>query len=82
MIGPDTVNTMPPATLKATLDHGTAASTIESGLAESRVVFDQLRRADIDIDAVTDQLLTGGVKLFAQSFDDLLADISRKRAQT
>jgi len=79
LIGPETVNTMPPATIEVTLDHGVAALTIEAGLDEARSTFDRLRDAGIYIDAVTDKLLTDGVDLFARSFDDLLADIAHKR---
>lgn len=78
LIGPDTVNTMPPQTIEATLDHGQAATTITSGLIEARTLFSRLADLDIDIDSVTEQLRREGVELFAASFEELLNSLRAK----
>lgn len=80
LIGPNTVNTLPPATLDALRDHGVAAQTIEQNVDEARRVMAALREGGIDMEAVTDRLLTEGVRAFADSFDKLLADVAAKRA--
>jgi transaldolase len=79
LIGPNTVNTIPPATLAAIRDHGTAQRTIDRDPAEAEQVMSSLAEAGIDFDAVTAQLLTNGVKAFADSFDTLMGDIDAKR---
>ena len=79
LIGPDTVNTLPPATLDAFRDHGTVARTIDQGVDEARATMATLKEAGIDIDAVTQQLEDEGVASFAKSFDDLLAGVEAKR---
>jgi transaldolase len=79
LIGPDTVNTLPPATLEAFLDHGTVRRTIDEGLDEARATIAALAAAGIDLDAATRQLEEEGVDLFAKSFDDLLAGVEAKR---
>ncbi len=81
LIGPDTVNTLPPATLEAFLDHGTVARTIDQGVDEARATLAALAEAGIDIDAVTRQLEEEGVDLFAKSFDDLLTGVEGKRKE-
>ncbi len=81
LIGPHTVNTMPPNTIEATLDHGRAESTIEGGLASAKATMQALAAAGVDLDAVTDDLLTDGVKLFADSFDQLIANLAAKRRE-
>ncbi len=78
LIGTDTVNTMPPATLEAFKDHGTAAVTIEQDVEQARLSLAMLRDRGIDLDAITDQLERDGVKLFADSFSTLLASIEKK----
>ena len=79
LIGADTVNTMPDATLEAFLDHGKASDSIEQDVEESRDVIYQLEKAGISMDAVTTNLMHEGVKAFADSFDLLLDDIAAKR---
>jgi len=79
LIGPDTVNTLPPATITAFQDHGTVRRTIDEGVDEARATMAALKEAGIDIDAVTQQLEDEGVSLFAKSFDDLLAGVEEKR---
>jgi len=81
LIGPDTVNTIPPVTLNAYRDHGKPASTLEEGLEEARGVFEQLNDLGIDVPEVMDRLLEDGVKSFADSYDALLAEISKKRTR-
>ena len=70
LIGPDTVDTMPPATIAAFLDHGVVAGdTVKADYEGAHSVMEQLADAGIDMDAVTQQLLDDGVKLFAASYD-------------
>lgn len=78
LIGPDTVNTVPPATYKAFKEHGTAALTLTEGLAEAKQHLAALDLLQIDSEQVTDQLEKDGVKLFADSFNDLLNTIESK----
>lgn len=78
LIGPDTVNTLPPQTLEAFLDHGIVAATIEQGVDEAEVHMEMLREVGIDLDAVTDQLLIEGVEKFVQPFAALMGSIEAK----
>jgi transaldolase len=79
LIGPDTVNTLPPATIEAFRDHGKVALTIEKDLEAARETFRRLAEAGIDLDAVTLKLQQDGVRLFAESYDQLIAAVERKR---
>lgn len=81
LIGPNTVNTMPPETLSAALDHGRTDVTIDRDLDAARAAITRLREVGIDLKAVTDQLTVEGVKAFAKSFDELLMNLSAKRAR-
>jgi transaldolase len=82
VVGADTVNTMPPATLDALLDHGVVkADTIHTGVAEGKAAIDALAAKGISLKAVTDQLVAEGVKSFAKSFEDMLAAITGKSDQ-
>ncbi len=78
LIGPDTVNTVPPAAYKAFKEHGTAALTLEHGLSDAEQHLAALDALHIDMKNVTDQLEKDGVKLFADSFNDLLNAIESK----
>lgn len=79
LIGPQTVNTLPPATVDAFRDHGTAASRLETpGFAEELAA---LARAGIELAAVTQQLENEGVDLFSDSFRQLLAHLEEKRGK-
>ena len=78
LIGPHTVNTMPPATLDAFRDHGQAALTIEADLAGASQVMAELAALDISLDDVTRTLEVDGVKAFADAFASLLATIERR----
>lgn len=78
LIGRETVNTVPPATYKAFLDHGTPAITLEEGIKEAPALLAQLAQAGIDLGAATQQLEDEGVKSFDKSFQTLLAAIDSK----
>src|SRR5580658_5598214 len=79
LIGPDTVNTIPVATMDAFRDHGKIADTIEENVADAQRVLGDLGRAGISLDAVTDKLVEEGVRLFADAADKLLAAVAGKR---
>jgi len=72
LIGPETINTLPDATLAAFRDHGRAALTLEQDLEDARSVFASLGRMGILMGDVGEELQKDGVKLFQKSFDDLL----------
>ncbi len=82
LVGPDTVDTMPPATLVAYKDHGNPEPRLEKDLDGARRVIDQLAEAGIGMDAVTKKLGQDGVASFAKSFDSLIAVVERRRLQT
>lgn len=75
LIGPDTVNTIPPATWDAFRDHGTVAQTLTEGVDEARQTLADLASASISLDAATDQLLAEAVKLFVDPFDKMIAAV-------
>jgi transaldolase / glucose-6-phosphate isomerase len=77
LIGPDTVNTIPPATFDAFRDHGVPKASLEQNVDEAASVMDDLARAGISMTAATDQLTDEGVKLFADAFDKLLAAVEK-----
>jgi transaldolase len=79
LIGPCTVDTMPPATLSAYMDHGTVSETLETKVDEAQAQLERLRKAGIDMDAVTRQLQDDGVAAFANSFESLIDGIAQKR---
>src|SRR5712671_6175218 len=79
MIGPDTVDTIPPATFDAFRDHGKARSTLEENLAAAENMMAKLSQFGISLDEVTTKLTSEGVKLFADAFDELLAAAEKKR---
>jgi transaldolase/glucose-6-phosphate isomerase len=81
LIGPDTVNTMPIATMDAFRDHGKLADTIEANVADAQRVLGDLGRAGISLDAVTDKLVEDGVRLFADAADKLFAAVAEKRGK-
>ena len=78
LIGPQTVNTLPPATLAAWLDHGSMRPSVTLGLDEARASLEQLEPLGIDLNAVTDELQDDGVTSFATSFEQLLEAIANK----
>jgi transaldolase len=78
LIGPDTVNTVPPATYLAILNHGTPALTVERDLDEARSGLRALKEAGIDMTWVLRKLEEDGVAAFEKSFDSLYANIQKK----
>lgn len=81
LIGPETVNTMPPDTIEAFRDHGKVANTLEADVDEAYTVLDNLAELNIDLDQVTENLQDDGVDKFKDSFDDLLDEIESKRKE-
>jgi transaldolase/glucose-6-phosphate isomerase len=79
LIGPDTVNTLPPETLDAFRAHGQPRVTLTLGLEEARRQLQELAALGISLQAATDQLLKEAVKKFADPFDKLLKAIDLKR---
>ena len=79
LIGPDTVNTVPPETLDAYRDHGKTRASLEENVDAAEAQLKTLDRLGIDIDSVTTKLTEEGVQLFAEAFDDLLAAVENKR---
>lgn len=82
LIGADTVNTMPEATLKAFRDHGVPKSTIENDIEGARAVMAKLDELDISIAEVTDKLQLDAVRLFEEPFNKLLGEIETQREAT
>ena len=80
LVGPDTVNTMPPVTLDAFRDHGITRRTVDADLAAADQLLADLAALGIDLDAVTDRLLVEGLASFQKSFDTLIAGIDAKTA--
>ena len=78
LIGPDTVNTMPDATLDAFEDHGTVARTIDADPAAARAVLAAIEAAGVDLDDVGRRLEDEGVAAFEKSFDELLDTLGTK----
>lgn len=79
LIGKDTVDTLPPATLEAFMDHGTPAATVTQDVDGARDALAGLASAGVSLDSVTDDLLAAGVASFTGSFEELLGDIRSKR---
>ncbi len=80
LIGPDTVNTMPEATLEAFEAHGTVAATVEQGADEADELFEQLAALGVDLDDVAAVLEVEGIDSFAKAFDGLIATLEEKVA--
>jgi transaldolase len=81
LIGPHTVNTVPPHTLQAVMDHGTVTLTLEAGVDEAHDQLARLSKLGVDLDEITQQLLEDGVASFAKSFASLMESIARKQEQ-
>ena len=81
LIGPDTVNTLPPETVKAFIDHGLAAETLARDLDGARRQIKRLAELGIDFEAVTRRLQEEGVAAFAKPFQALLESIATKLKQ-
>jgi transaldolase/glucose-6-phosphate isomerase len=81
LIGPDTVNTMPPATVDAFRDHGRLRNSLTEDVAGAQKVMDDLAKGGISIKEVTTKLTADGVKLFADAFHKLLAVVEKSVEQ-
>ena len=79
LIGPDTVNTMPPATIEAFRDHGRVADKIKTDLAGAQNTINALPALGVDLEASMKQLQREGVKSFIVSFDSLMNVVASKR---
>jgi transaldolase len=80
LIGPDTVNTIPPATMKAFRDHGRVrGDTVQENLPEADAQLQALAKLGIDLKAITDKLQVDGVVAFASAYDRVLGALEKKR---
>jgi transaldolase/glucose-6-phosphate isomerase len=80
LIGADTVNTIPPATLDGFRDHGTARASLTENPREAAAILAEAERLGLDLPGVTDALVLDGVRLFAEAFDKLLGAVAARRA--
>jgi transaldolase/glucose-6-phosphate isomerase len=78
LIGPDTVNTVPPETLAAFRDHGRASATLEARVDEAEAILARLETAGISLKAVTDELLIDGLKKFVDPFQKLMSTVEQR----
>lgn len=79
LIGPHTINTIPPATLNAFRDHGRVQPTLEAGEQDAENALARLAKLGIDLGAITEKLLADGIIAFIRSLDELLASLKQKR---
>ena len=80
LIGPNTVNTVPPATLDAFRDHGTPRDSLEQNIEDAKHVLAELEKSGISLDAIAAELVRDGVRLFADAADKLYGAVAHKRA--
>jgi transaldolase len=80
LIGPDTVNTMPEETIRAYQDHGLPEPRLERELDGARKLFDELARAGVDYEDLTETLEREGVEKFSAAFDELIAALDAKQS--
>jgi transaldolase / glucose-6-phosphate isomerase len=80
LIGPNTINTVPPATLDAFRDHGKPRDSLEENIEDARSVLEEFARSGISLDAITAELVKDGVQLFADAADKLYGAVAHKRA--
>lgn len=78
LIGPDTVDTMPPATIGAFADHGVVERTVDRKFAAAEGLLKEIEAAGISLKEVTDKLLVDGIASFQKSFDELIAGLESK----
>ena len=78
LIGPDSVNTMPPQTIDAFRDHGVVARTVDASVEDATATIDALAKHGISIDDVTSKLLADGITSFQKSYDSLIAGLQTK----
>ena len=81
LIGPNTVNTLPDATLDAFAAHGTLARTVDADIADAQRMWEQLAVVGVDMEDVADQLEREGVSSFQKSFDELITALEAKAAE-
>ncbi len=81
LIGPQTINTLPMATLEAYRDHGDPAERLEEGIDEAREVIDRLPEVGIDLDAVTAKLVEEGIEKFNQPYDELIETLEQAASE-
>ncbi len=81
LIGPDTVNTLPDATIDAFVDHGTLARTVDVGIDEAERVWHGLRAVGLDLDDIASTLEREGVSSFQKSFTELLDALTTKATE-
>jgi transaldolase len=80
LIGPNTINTVPPETLEAFLDHGTVERTLDQDIDVARVQLEHLKKLGVNLDNVTSDLLDEGVEKFVKPYDKLIETIAEKQA--
>ncbi|HEU4749410.1 MAG TPA: transaldolase [Gemmatimonadaceae bacterium] len=78
LIGPDTVDTMPPATIDAFADHGVVERTVDRKVGAAEGLLGEIEAAGISMRDVTDKLLVDGIASFQKSFDELIAGLETK----
>ncbi len=81
LIGPDTVNTLPEATIEAFADHGTLARRVDADLDQAHAAWTSLTKVGVDLDDVADTLEREGVTSFQKSFDELLGALDAKATE-
>ncbi len=79
IIGPDTVNSMPPVTLNSFRDHGRLNASLEAGVEEADESLKRLAKLGVELNAITEKLQVDGVDAFSESFNDLMATLDKKR---
>jgi transaldolase len=78
LMGPDTVNTLPDATIDAFLDHGVLSRTIDEGVEVAAAVLEEVERLGVDLSDVSQTLEDEGVAAFSKSYDELLQSLTDK----
>jgi len=78
LIGPDTVDTMPPATIEAFRDHGVVDRTVDKKVAAAEGLLKEIEAVGISVNEVTEKLLVDGIASFQKSFDELIAGLEAK----
>ena len=78
LIGPQTVDTMPPATIEAFRDHGVVQRTVDKKFAAAEGLLKEIEAAGISMREVTEKLLVDGIASFQKSFDELIAGLEAK----
>jgi transaldolase len=81
LIGPDTVNTMPPATIEAFREHGVVKRTVDADLDAERTLLAELEELGVSLESVTGKLLVDGLESFQKSFESLIARIESKSTE-